>query len=198
MIRGAPYWNDRQRYYVQTNNPTEQMLKKVGVHDWLESCGSDAMANCAGALGKDFVLACPGGFQPQIDEVVTGFLNDPRKYADFRRARPGLDPASIPGNRVPQYFPVAARQVFGIEASYFEGPAWNDTVNELLKGHSVQLCLVRPSHYIAAVAYDDGSNEIIFNDSWPDRFADGNGFNRRLPKTEESNLKNFYVVYQVI
>jgi hypothetical protein len=60
---------------------------------------------------------------------------------------------------------------------------------------SVQLCLKDPRHYIAAVAYDDEKDEIVFNDSWPDRFDDGNGFNRRLKKADVLNLQNFIVVF---
>ena len=232
MTKGAPFYSDRSRYYVQTNNPTEQMLKKHaavavqylkthGVSDqllkdsaigsWLESCGGDAMTNCAAALGKDFTVTCPGGFQPQTDEIVAGYLNDPRNYTKFLAARPDLDPnlpATPPGNRIPQYFPLAAREVFGIAGKYTELPVstlekpmydylWSAVMNELLSEHPVQLCLINPGHYIAAVAFDMDADEIIINDSWPGRFTDGlGGFNRRLPKSEVTNLRNFIVAYQ--
>jgi hypothetical protein len=58
------------------------------------------------------------------------------------------------------------------------------------------LCLVKPGHYIAAVAFDGGAREIIFNDPWPGRFKDGNGFNRRMGEAEcKANLKPFRIVY---
>jgi hypothetical protein len=28
MIKGVKFWNDRDRYYTQTNNPTEEILRK--------------------------------------------------------------------------------------------------------------------------------------------------------------------------
>ncbi|MDR0556332.1 MAG: C39 family peptidase [Treponema sp.] len=63
-------------------------------------------------------------------------------------------------------------------------------------GQAVQLCLVKPGHYIAAVAYDDLTREIIFNDPWPGRFPGGNGFNRRMGKAEfKGNVKPFLIVY---
>ncbi len=208
MIKGPPFWNDRSRYYVQTNNPTEQILKKEGIKGWLESCGSTALTNCAAALGKDFTVTCPGGFQPQTDEIATGFLNDPRNYAKFLLARPNLDPSlasSPPGNRVPQYFPVAAKELFGIEGVYIGVfstiDIWAAVVSELVNEHPVQLCLVNPGHYIAAVAYDEDKDEIIINDSWPGRFKDSlGGFNRRVTHTDldsgPANWKNFIVIYQ--
>jgi hypothetical protein len=203
MIKGAPFWNDRSRYYVQTNNPTEQILKKEGKDGWLESCGSTALTNCAASLGKDFTVTCPGGFQPQTDEIATGFLNDPRNFAKLVAARPDIDPSqssSPPGNRIPQYFPLAAREIFGITGKYQVcdmAAYWGIVIGELLNEHPVELCLKIPGHYIAAVAYDLDVDEIIINDSWPGRFTDGlGGFNRRLTKAEIPNLQNFIVVYQ--
>jgi len=208
MIKGAPFYDDRDRYYVQTNNPTEQILKKEGKGGWLESCGSVALTNCMGVLGKDFVITCVGGFQPQIDEIVTGYFNDPRNYKKFLIVRPNLDPAlptSPPGNRVPQYFPLAAKEIFGVRGVYMELPStidlWAEVVSELVQGNPVQVCLKDPGHYIAVVAYDEDTNEIIINDSWPARFANQDGFNRRIGRKDidsgPENWKNFIVIYSL-
>jgi len=40
MIAGAKFWNDRNRYYIQSNNPTEEILRKRSDGAWLVSCGS--------------------------------------------------------------------------------------------------------------------------------------------------------------
>jgi hypothetical protein len=67
---------------------------------------------------------------------------------------------------------------------------------KLSAGKAVQLCLVKPGHYIAAVAYDEARREIIYNDPWPERFPDKNGFNRRLTEGEyRANVKPYLIVY---
>jgi hypothetical protein len=171
------------------------MLKKMGAK-WLETCGPTAAANCLAALGYDLTITCPGGWIPQPEEILEDFLNDPRNYSDMRAARPNLDPATIPGNRVPQYYPLAVSRVFKAQANYIEGHSFDALVDHLSKGMAVQLCLVNPGHYIAAVAYDSDTHEIIFRDPWPERFPDGNGFNRRMSATEyQANTKNFAIIY---
>lgn len=194
MILGAKLWADRDTYFTQTNNPTECMLKKMGAK-WLETCGPTAAANCLAALGYNLTVTTPGGWVPQPEEVLEDFLNDPRNYPDFRTVRPGLDPASIPGNRVPQYYPLAVARVFGAQGRYIEDHSFDALADHLSKGMAAQICLINPGHYLAAVAYDDETHEIIYRDPWPARLPDGNGFNRRLTAEDCGNVKNFYVLY---
>ena len=60
----------------------------------------------------------------------------------------------------------------------------------------VQLCFKNPGHFIAYVTYDEDTDETIYNDPWPDRFPDGNGFTRRMIKQEyDSNVKGFAIIY---
>jgi hypothetical protein len=55
---------------------------------------------------------------------------------------------------------------------------------------------VKPGHCIAAVAYDDEKQEIVYNDPWPGRFPDGNGFNRGMGRAElKSHVKPFMIAY---
>jgi len=195
MITGAKLWNDRSTYFRQDNNPTETMLKKMG-GKWLETCGPTAAANCLAALGYDLTITCPGGWVPQPEEILEDFLNDPRNYPDMRAVRSNLDPASIPGNRVPQYYPLAVSRVFKALGNYVESHSFDALVDHLSKGMAVQLCLMTPGHYIAAVAYDDETHEVLYRDPWPERFADGNGFNRRMSATEfQANTKSFAIIY---
>jgi hypothetical protein len=124
------------------------------------------------------------------------FFNDPRNYAALKAARPDTPPDVWYGNEVPQFYPVAVPAVFAVGAEFFWGNDFDKISAWLVQGKAVQMCLVKPGHYIAAVAYDDQAQEIIFNDPWPERFADGNGFNRRIGRAEvKGNTKPFCIVY---
>ncbi len=196
MIHGTRFATDRDRYYIQTNNPTEQLLKKREGEGWLESCGPSAAVNCLATLGYDLVILCPGVYKPQPEEVLMDFFNDPKNYAKFAEIRKDLDPVSFPGNRVPQWYPYAVQQVFAATASFVWGSELEKITQFLKRGFAVQLCLKKPGHYIAVVAYDDETNELIFNDSWPDRFPDKNGFNRRMGADEyKRNVKPWAILY---
>ncbi|GHU01814.1 hypothetical protein FACS1894147_02380 [Spirochaetia bacterium] len=196
MIKGVRFWNDKDCYYTQTNNPTEEILRKRSDGGWLVSCGPSAAVTCIAAMGFNVFCGCPGEYVPQSEEVLMDFFNDPRNYAVLKAARPDTPPDVWHGNEVPQFYPVAIRAVFGVSASFVWGNSFDTIVAHLQAGRAVQLCLVKPGHYIAAVAYDDETKEIIINDPWPGRFTDGNGFNRRMTQGEiKSNTKPFLIVY---
>jgi hypothetical protein len=196
MIKGVQFWNDRDCYYTQTNNPTEEILRKRSDGSWLVSCGPSAAVTCIAAMGFNVCCGCPGDYMPQSEEVLMDFFNDPRNYAALKAARPDTPPDVWHGNEVPQFYPVAVKAVFGVAARFEWGAGFDTIAAELQSGKAVQLCLVKPGHYIAAVAFDSGAREIIFNDPWPGRFEDGNGFNRRMGEAEcKANLKPFRIVY---
>jgi hypothetical protein len=124
------------------------------------------------------------------------YFNDPRNYDLLKRVRPDTPPDVWHGNEVPQFYPAAARAVFGIKAEFLWSNHFDKIASFLVQGNAVQLCLVNPGHYIAAVAYDEDREEIIYNDPWPGRFPDGNGFNRRMGRAEcAANVKPFLIVY---
>lgn len=196
MIKGVQFWNDRDCYYVQTNNPTEEILRKRSDGGWLVSCGPSAAVSCLSAMGYDVEVRCPGTYKPQSEEVLMDFFNDPRNYKELKQARPDTPPDVWHGNEVPQFYPVAIPAVFGVSARFEWGNNFNKITSLLTEGKAVQLCLINPGHYIAAIAYDDEAGEIIFNDPWQERFADKNGFNRRMNKVEfQINVKPFYIVF---
>lgn len=193
----AQYWNDRSRYYTQTNNPTEEQLRKEDGQGWLETCGPTSAVNCLSALGYNLIIKCPGLYIPQPEEVLSDYLNDPANYPKLRKVRPNLDPVSIPGGRVPQYYPLAVFEVFGAKGEYIDNLSWSMLRGVLSIGSSVQICLKNPGHYLAVVHYDSASDSIVYNDSWPARVG-GNGFNCKMNKTEfDSNVKPFAVVYSI-
>jgi len=195
MIRGAPHWADRSRYYTQTNNPTEEQIRKSGARSWLETCGPTAAVNCLAALGCAIDIRCPGPYRPQPEEVLADFFNDPRNYEALQKERTDIAPASLPGNRVPQYYPLAVREVFGVQAGFAWVKDWIALVDYLVTGKAVQFCLKSPGHYLAAVAYDDMTDEIIYHDSWPARVG-GDGFACRMALAEyQTNVQPFAVIY---
>ena len=195
MIKGVKFWNARDCYFVQTNNPTEEILRKRSDGVWLVSCGPSAAITCIAAMGFDVEVKTPGDYKPQSDEVLMDFFNDPRNYPALQKVRPETPPDMWHGNEIPQFYPVAVQSVFGVKARFEWTAPFEKVIAELQAGKAVQLCLKNPGHYIAAVAYDDERNEVIFNDPWPRRFKDGNGFNRRLSKADFSNIKPFRIVY---
>jgi hypothetical protein len=198
VIAGAKYWNHRERFHIQTNNATEEQLRKHGVGSWLETCGATAAVNCLAALGWDLTIRCPGPYEPQPEEVLADFLNDPASYPELRKARPDWNPEAAPGNRVADYYPRAVAAVFGARADYIPRVAYSTIVDLICAGHALQLCLMPPGHYIAAVAYDKATAEIIFHDSWPGRRKEwnGDGFARRMIGDEEAAIQPYVVVYR--
>jgi hypothetical protein len=196
MIKGVTFWNDKEYYFAQTNNPTEEILRKRSDREWLVSCGPTAAVNCAAAMGFDVACKCPGEYRPQSEEVLMDYFNDPRNYAALKAARPDTPPDVWHGNEVPQFYPVAVKAVFGVKAVFEWGASFEKVAAYLSAGRAVQLCLIKPGHYIAAVAFDDDRREIIFNDPWPGRFKDGGGFNRRMDEAEfKANTKPYRIVY---
>lgn len=196
MIRGARLWADRDTYYMQANNPTEELLRKRVEQSRLESCGPTAAVNCLAVLGYDLRVSCPGPWRPQPEEILMDWFHDPRNYEKLAAVRQDINPLQTPGNRVPQYYPPAVADVFGARADF----AWVDRFDligeYLCKGYALQICLKNPGHFVAAVAYDDETDEVIYRDPWPDRLPDHNGFNRRLDLDEYTrNIKRYAITY---
>jgi hypothetical protein len=197
MIVGAQFYADRDRFFSQVNNPSEELLRKTGAVGWLETCGPTAAVNCLAVLGYDLTIVCPGPYRPQPEEVLSDFLNDPRNYRELSKERTDISPDRMPNNRVPQYYPLAVAQVFGAQGSFIWLTMPEQLPKYLVEGRAVQICLEKPGHYLAAVAFDDEKDEIIFNDPWPDQYPDKNGFNRRIARmTLWVNQKRFAIVYR--
>jgi len=193
MIKGAKNWDKKSFHYYQTNNPTDSILTKIFKKKYLETCGPTAAVMCLLAIDKDVKITCPGTYSIQTEEVLSDWFNDP-KVAHLREAiRKGVD--YIPGNRIPQFYPEAVKHVYGFHDAEFK---WTKNIAGFLwSGHSVQLCLKKPGHFVTAVAYDDYSGDIIYHDPWPERKGLKNkGFKERLTiKEQKNNLQNYCIVY---
>ena len=186
MIYGCKHWNDRNYFYVQTNNPTEEILQKAGVVHYLETCGPSSAVNCMASMGHKVTIDTPGGYQPQPEEVLTDFFNDPNNYKALQEERKDrIDPDKYMGNEIAQYYPLAVKRVFGVRCR-FVFASWKDVVENVKEGQACQLCFKSPGHFVAAVAFDDETQEIIYNDSM-------GKFNVRMKNGD--NLKNYCIVY---
>ena len=192
MIVGAKYWNDRSRYYTQTNNSIEGLLKKMGGQHWLETCGPTTAVMCLDMLGYDVTAKVPGRYTPQAEDILTLAMNDPRHEATIRQIRRGV--GMYPGNRVPQYYPWAVELVFGARAQFDIALSWLELVDHLIKGRAAQICRKDPGHYLAAVAYDNVERQVIYHDPWPEGNEDRRGFSRRLPEPEWIERFNHWAV----
>jgi len=199
MTKGTVLWGSRSVFYSQSNNPTEAFLKATLDEQggWLETCGPTAAVNCLAAMGKYLTIKCPGPYRPQPEEVLMDFFNDPRNKASLDVIRKTGD--RIPENRVPQFYPTAVYEVFSQRASFLWGLTFDIVAAHVVDGHAVQICLKEPGHYLAVIAYDMRERELIYNDSWGERFSDGQGgWHRRMGVHEfKTNVQNYFIVYGV-
>jgi hypothetical protein len=170
VIIGLPRWDDPATYYSQANNAVESMLKKMQTKTWLATCGPTAAVMLADAAGHDVRIQTSAGWDPQPEDLLALYFNDPRNYQRLRDSRPTLDPAEYMGNEVAQYYPVAMRDVFGIKAIFTWGVSRVSILTALRRGAGVMLCLEDPGHYIAVVAYNTVTHEVIYNDPWPGNY----------------------------
>lgn len=166
-IIGLPRWNNPDAYYSQTNNVVETILAKTGANRKLESCGPTSAVMLVDAIGKILPTSTPGGWHPQPEDLLAAWMNDPRNYPDMRRIRSDIDPASIMGNEVPQWYEVAVQAVFGVKARFYWGASTQEINQALRNGRGVLITLQKPGHYVAIVAEDQDAGEFIYHDPWP-------------------------------
>lgn len=194
IMTGKQDYNDKAYYYIQTNNVFETIFAKI-FKKHLESCGATTATMLADFMGANVRVRSVGGWSCQPEDYLMLYLNDKRNYSKFRKARNNLDPAKFAGNRVPQYYPVALKDVFDIDAVFSFGISKHKIIDELSKKNALMVCLKNPGHYIAIMAYDETTNEVIFNDPYPSRRGLKNkGFNERIHINKLlKNLKPFVV-----
>jgi hypothetical protein len=198
-IVGSAFWNDRSNsYFTQENNAIEHLLRRrLGADkSWLETCGPTASINCQASVGRAFGLVCPGGYAPQPEDALAIYLNDPRNFAAMRKAWSGIDPELVPGNEVAQWYPLAVREVFGNSCEFVGNLPYAEAQAALARGKALQVCLRSPGHFVAIVAFDEEASEFIIKDSWGGRWPDGDGFCKRMSRSEyETNLKPVSLAY---
>lgn len=213
-------------YFIQTNNPTEEKLRKEGIEDYadvaeilngktdsitlerlkkriqdfLESCGPTSGTMLCGATKSETAIAIrtPGGYLPQPEEVLSDYLNDPANYDKFRKVASWFDPTILPGNRAAVYYPIAVWEVFGIRCKFVGSLTYDQVVACIKNNQGVQIVLKNPGHFLAIVGVDTDRKELIYNDSWPNRHPDRNGYHKRMTLEEyTTNVKDSTVIYNV-
>jgi hypothetical protein len=167
-IIGLPRWQAPDAYYSQTNNVVEAILAKTGANRKLESCGPTSAVMLVDALGALHPTMTPGGWQPQPEDLLAAWMNDPRNYGAMRHIRSDIDPANIMGNEVPQWYEVAVPAVFGVKARFYWGSGTAEICRAMTNGRGVMVALKKPGHFIAIVAVDMDIGEAIYHDPWPD------------------------------
>jgi hypothetical protein len=192
MIQGSLKWNDRNTFHVQTNNAIEDLVPG------LEYCGPTASVMCIDSLRKEFQNknSYGGSWVPQDEDFLTCFFIDHANWNMFEKIRQ-LDLTNLPPNRIFQYYPYAVKMCFNQVAEYREDGSFDIISQHLWNGEPCQICLKDPGHFLAAVAFDNEKNEIIYNDPWPGRNLDGNGFNRRMGKSDFNlDVMFTYILYR--
>lgn len=191
--------DDRSRYYTQENNAVETFLKyakaQEGLSHWTETCGCTTSVRIMDGMD---LLENYKAMLIQLEDYLWCASNDITGlwYELKKAARPNVVPGSIPGNRIPQYYPMLVKRLFGVDAEYTNYLSYDDLVNEVNAGHGVQICLKNPGHYVAIVDVAP-TGELIYDDPMPSRWPDGNGWHLRMPRTEyEINTKGFAVIYR--
>lgn len=193
MIYGAKKWADRSTFSVQTNNSIESILKKAAAPHWLETCGPTSAVNCLDALGWSTAITLPGGGTVQPEDVLTLWMNDLKNAGLQKAERPDVDPATYLDNEIPQYYPVALSRVFGARAEFNPSITFASVGARMSLYQAVMICLKSPGHFLAVVAFDDATHELIYRDSWPGRTG-SDGFNLRMGSEEfTANVQPFAV-----
>lgn len=194
MIKGIAKWDDPSIRYDQTRNATEAIIRKILAENnvstgFLESCGMGA-SNCLleglEYLTNEHYFTYPTGETIQMDDAGMMWVNDDKrgKYyfeMDNRYFDPYID---------------YARKCFDCAAFLNNCTTWNVAREFLSCGHGLQVCLKKPGHWIALVAYDNENNEIVYYDSWGGRPGLKNGGTlERMLKTEWNNVQSTVIVY---
>lgn len=190
MIKGCKFWNARNTFSVQTNNSVEALLRRWSGKDrgYLETCGPTSAINVLDSMGVPTQIMSLTFATIQPEDFLTLWMNDPKN-------RPSNVSDERPTNEYAQAYPNAISKVFGATARYLEGKGLDWIADMVSKGVGAMVCLKDPGHFIALVAFDDTTKELIYRDPWPNRTGT-DGFNLRMGKKEfESNVKDYAVVF---
>jgi len=196
--------NNSAFWAVQTNNTVEHLYKVLInqlkrkypdaniKNSYLETCGDSAAVNCIIAVDSDPIISCPGGYRPQSDCLLAEYHNDPNNFIKFKKL--GYSPYDIQNNRVFSTYPIAVKEVFNKHCERFCYQKWENIIDFLKAGQSIQLCLKNPGHYIAVIgATKDKEIKLDCIDSWPKRT--GSHLFQLAQKEYEENTYETCVVY---
>ncbi len=170
---GVKYYNDKSRiFYIQTNNSLECFLAKYNRQikikaGYLWSCGISSSCIAMSAFGYDLPKCAEGILFDVLNSESFYHLYTPLK-------KQGINIAASIGNLFSEAYPIAVKEAFGATASIGEKVIWTDLIHMLKNDYPFQFAFKEPSHYNAAVAYDEKNNIIKRVDPWP-----GNTMNKQ-------------------
>ncbi|MBN2354297.1 MAG: hypothetical protein JXD23_17135 [Spirochaetales bacterium] len=202
MIKGTKYWNTKGRLYIQEKAAWEQILPGF------QMCGPTAAGNARAALvdTDDGVAGFGGTWAGRPADALSTFFATPSNWPALKNVRnlqlgwwgPGV---YVPWE-IPQYYPLAAKEVFGLDAQFSFNGTFDKIAGFVSEGNAVQLCLKHPGHYITALAFDDETKRIAFKDPWSaDRWPGGNALpdangNKWFGRQDyDANVEQWYIVY---
>jgi len=188
MKKGIKFWNISTIRYDQTRNSIEAIIKKVLAENklplkFLESCGASATACILEGMGfvKAFDYPQIGGVRIQFDDFITVALNDPKNDRIFSKG-------NVFDNRIMRNYLVLARMLFPHCKPEYNAFTWDELTTEIYNGNGALICLKKPGHYIAGIAYDNVKNVILFSDSWGTRKGlKHGGWHEELTEKEFNN-----------
>jgi hypothetical protein len=189
MIKGTKCWDDRKTFSIQTNNSVENLLRLWSGKEkgFLESCGPTAAINVLESMGHPVAIMSPAMAMIQPEDFLTIWMNDPKNTTGFD--------ATAPVNEYPRAYPNAITKAFGRTCRYLEGQSFEWISSMVSSGTGAMICMRNPGHFLAVVAFDNLTNELIYRDPWPNR-TNTDGFNLRMGKKEfDTNVKPYVVVF---
>lgn len=162
-IIGAKNW--QEEYYTQTNNAVEQLLARYGAKTHLVSCGPTAAVNCIRALGIEPKATTTAGWELQPEDALMLWFHDKRNWKKLTNIRPETSPefTEYSPNEIPQYYPLAVREVFGVQGTFRWIADFKVLADFVAAGVPAQIS-IKPGHFLALLAYDTDTKEIIYND----------------------------------
>jgi hypothetical protein len=164
-------------------------------HGWLETCGPTSAVNVLDAMGKDLSNKSSGGASLRPMDFLAIWMNTPENFVALGPIPGVTSPDQYLENELAQAYPQAVPRVFATAAEYFEGKTWEWLTGAVSGGIGAMICLKNPGHFLAVVAFDDVTQELIYNDSWPGRTGT-DGWNLRMGKAEwTANVKPYVIVF---
>ncbi len=202
MIIGARNWQQMpsltytQSWQGKPNSAIEAIIRKQEIEDfktdlpklWLETCGTHSAANASIAIVADVKswldgFSTPGGSYLRAPDILALWMNEPKILPILQRISPNADLSDVMSNEYRALYPFAVSSVFGIDAAIIDQCSFAQAIQEIREGHALELGL-SIGHFIAAYAYDDSTNELIYADPADYRHRDGHYADARMGSDE--------------
>lgn len=190
-IVGAKNWQDKSIRYIQTNAIIERFLADLKtakqVSFWLESCNVSAACCGVEAVGGEWKVKLPSLNGRNIisqKDLMFDFL-----YSDLG---PGYKNDGICENEVPDNLAFAINYLStarALSCKVANGKQGIDCMrNSIALGNACEVSYRTDyggGHYICIVAYDYGTKEFIYYNSWPgDKMNKNDGIQERFPESD--------------